>query len=174
MKISAPVFLCVCLLGCTTEREVPSTVAASSGGLNITTRSGNTYRNCHIHDVTPDGLKIRQGKQVTTINFQDLPADLQGYFKYDARQGRRTPALAADEAYQAWQRRVARHEEMSAWGRAAESERTVRLAREQREAARWDQEQRRRESNCSLPVPTPEPPRPSVPAPVRRRLPALE
>ena len=154
MKSILSVLIAISFLGCTTRPQVTLTTTSSIDGLNITTRRGKTYQGCHFNDVTLDGLQIRQNNQITTIDFRDLPADLQNLFQYDAKKGRRNPLLAAKEAYQAWQHRVAEHDETQSRVKVAE--------------------QQRRESNYFSATPPSESPRPSVPAPVKRSLPTLD
>ena len=62
--------------------------AASSGGGEIITRKGDTYKNASIQKVAPDGLVItytpaKGGVGISKLKFVDLPDDLQRQYGYD-------------------------------------------------------------------------------------------
>jgi len=72
--------------------------AAPSGGSEVVTRNGDTYKNVKIQKVTPDGLVIAYtpangGVGISKIKFVDLPDDLQRQYGYN-----QTNAVAFEKA----------------------------------------------------------------------------
>ena len=52
--------------------------------LDITTRSGVTYKNCKILEAQPDRLRIMHSGGVTSVELEDLPDSLQKRYHYNA------------------------------------------------------------------------------------------
>ena len=87
---------------------------ATSLALDFTTRRGKTFRDCHINTVTPSGLVITYAGELTTIDFRDLPPEIQTTLEYDPSKGRSNPKEAGMEAYQEWQARIRDYDR---WGK---------------------------------------------------------
>lgn len=115
--------------------------ATTALALDISTRDGRTFRDVTIREVSPAGIRIFHSAGIETLDFSQLPDDLQERFHYDPKLGERDPELAGRQAYDAYLRAVqeARRAaaERAAAARRAEAER---LAEEQRRAV---EEQRR-------------------------------
>ena len=52
--------------------------------VDITTRSGTTYRKCEVVKVEPDGIRISHDGGAAKISFEELPDALQRQYGYDA------------------------------------------------------------------------------------------
>jgi DnaJ-domain-containing protein 1 len=74
----------------------------STGQLNIKTRNGKVFTDCHITNVTPDGIVIKCNGSNYAIRYQDLPPEVQCVFSYDPSLGRFHPKEAGYQAFKTW------------------------------------------------------------------------
>jgi len=133
------------------KKKVAATLAAFACasvcfGLDITTRTGTTFRKCEVVKVEPDGIRISHDGGAAKIAFEELPDALQRQYGFDAAKAaayRKTIADAkaavakklADQ--QAAAAQVARDvQAQNAALAKAESDRQAEEARQQSEAAR--------------------------------------
>jgi hypothetical protein len=63
------------------------TLTCECRALDITTRSGSTYRKCEVMNVEPDGLTVGHTEGVVKIPFEDLPKPIQERYHFDPAKG---------------------------------------------------------------------------------------
>lgn len=113
-------------------------------GLDITTRTGTTYRKCEVVKVEPDGIRITHDAGAAKIEFEDLPDALKRQYNFDPSKVaayRKTIAdakAAAEEKAKVERARLeAARQKEAANAKAAEGRR---LAAEREAAAAQEQE----------------------------------
>jgi hypothetical protein len=77
-------------------RGVVRTKAKGQTMERLETRKGTVYNNVTIRDVNPVGMQIMHEGGFKRISFEDLPAELQDYYQFDAKQ--KDEALAEEKS----------------------------------------------------------------------------
>lgn len=121
-------------------------------GLDISTRTGTTYRKCEVVKVEPDGIRITHDAGAAKIEFEDLPDALKRQYNFDPANVaayRKTIAdakAAAEEKVKVERARLeAARQKEAANAKAAED---LRLAAERETAAAQEQERIKKLEGC--------------------------
>lgn len=95
--------------------SAPAWAAAKNYGV-ITTRTGQTFHECKIVRVHPDGVAFTHRNGAAKIAFKDLPENMRREFRYDpqadAQYKREKEALRQEEQKRARQREIAMEEKL--------------------------------------------------------------